>query len=206
MAKKRSRRRRKGVGQTITVRRMRGLGRLNNPRSFAGAAVPPLLGGGVTAATVVAARYFAKPSEGETPQMIYKWAPLIGIGVGGVGSLGLFYVAGAPAAVASFAASALVGVSHMIHDMLVKDSLGEFQLAHPPTMMAAGGNGNGNGTAGLGVVVPQRLMGPGTQGIVMSPTAERDPLKRYGLGDSYGEDVSLGSVNPRAFGTPGFGV
>lgn len=201
----RKRRRRKGVGQTITVRRMRGLGKLNNPRSFMGAAAPPLLGGGLTAGTVVAARYFAKPSEGETPMAIYKWAPLIGIGAGGIGSLGLYYLAGAPAAVSSFATSVLVGLSHLIHDMLVKDSLGEFQLAHPPAAMT-NGNGGGGGE-GMGVVVPQRLMGAGTQGIVMGPAAERNPLNRYGLGATgYGEEVSLGSVNPRAFGTPGFGA
>lgn len=198
-----AKRKRKGVGQTITIRRMRGLGQLKNPRSFMGAALPPVLGGGLTGTAILATRYFAKPSEGETPRMLYKWAPLVGLGVGGAGSLAMYYLAGAPAAVSSFAASLAVSAMQLIHDYMLKDQLGEFQLAQ----MSAGAPA-GNGTQGMGVVVPQRLMGAGNgmQGIVMEPTAERDPLRRYGLGATgYGEEVSLGSVNPRAFGTPGFG-
>lgn len=195
------RRRRKGVGQTITIRRMRGLGQLKNPRSFMGSALPPVLGGGITGLAVLATRYWAKPSEGETPKMLFKWAPLVGLAAGGLGSLALYWLGGAPAAISSFSTSLLVSSSHMLHDMFIKDRLGEFAIAHPPAPAPAVVDQNG-----FGVVVPQRLMGAGTQGIVMEPTAERDPLRRYGLGATgYGEEVSLGAVNPRAFGTPGFG-
>lgn len=195
------RKRRSGVGQTITIRRMRGLGQLNNPKSFMGAAVPPVLGGGVTSLAILATRYWAKPSEGETPKMMFNMAPVIGIAAGGLSSLALYWVGGAPAAISSFATSLLVGASHMLHDMLFKDRMAEFQIATLPSA----GQVVSNGTEGFGVVVPQRLMGAGgVNGIVMEPTASRDPLRTYGLG-SMGEEVSLGAVNPRAFGTPGFG-
>jgi len=194
------RRRRKGVGQTITIRKMRGLGRLKNPKSFMGAALPPVLGGGITGLAVLATRYWAKPSEGETPAMLFKWAPVIGLAAGGIGSLALYYLGGAPAAISSFSTSLLVSGSHMLHDMFLKDRLGEFALAMGPATVSD------PALTGMGVVVPQRLMGAGTQGIVMEPAASRDPLRRYGLGATgYGEEVSLGAVNPRAFGTPGFG-
>jgi hypothetical protein len=182
---------------------MRGLGQLKNPKSFMGAALPPVLGGGITGLTILATRYWAKPSEGETPKQLFRWAPIVGLAAGGVGSLALYYLGGAPAAVSSFSTSLLVSISQLMHDMFIKDRMGEFMIAHPPAALAPV---EGGGTAGFGVVVPERLMGAGNgmQGIVMEPTASRDPLRRYGLG-SMGEEVSLGSVNPRAFGTPGFG-
>lgn len=202
-----AKRRRRGVGQTITIRRMRGLGDLKNPKSFMGAALPPVLGGGLTALAVLATRYWAKPSEvtdgSETPKMLFQWAGLIGLAAGGLGSLALYYLGGAPAAISSFSSSVLVAATTMAHDMVVKDKLGDFQLAFPPTLVPSASQ---TGVPGFGVVVPQRLMGSGTRGIVYEPTASRDPVQRYGLGNSgYGEEVSLGAVNPRAFGTPGFG-
>jgi len=198
------RRKRRGVGQTITIRRMRGLGSLKRPSSFMGAALPPVLGGGATAATILATRYFANPLEGETPAMLYKWAPLLGWLTGGIGSFALYYLGGGPAAISSFASSTLVAAGQMAHDFLVTSDMSRAG-AHIAAFQAPAAAGNG--TAGMGVVVPQRLMGAGgVNGIVMEPTASRDPLRRYGLGASgYGEEVSLGAVNPSAFGTPGFG-
>ncbi len=201
MAKRNRRRGRRGVGQTITIRRMRGLGALNKPSSFMGSALPPLLGGGLAAITVLATRYFAKPTEGETPKMLYKWAPLLGLASSGVGSLALYYLGGMPAALSSFTSGAVVSGAQIAHDYLTKDNIGEHVTAFPPETAVVGGNG----VTGFGVIVPQRLSGAnGTRGILMEPAAARDPLRRYGLG-SMGEDVSLGAVNPAAFGTPGFG-
>jgi len=195
MAKKRS-----GTG-LITVRQMRGLGRISNPKSLMGAALPPLVGGGMTGITILAARHFAKPSEGETPKMVYKWAPLLGIGGGLLGSAALYWVGGAPAAISSAISSIMVGGAAMGFDYLMKDRLGEHALAFAAS--SAAGN---TGTAGLGVVVPQRIAGAGVAGILMEPAASRDPVRRYGLSGQYGEDVNLGGgVNPGAFGTPGFG-
>ena len=194
MAKKRS-----GTG-LITVRQMRGLGRLSNPKSLLGSAGPALMGGGVTGITILAARYFAKPSEGETPKMLYKWAPLMGLGTGLLSSLALYWLGGAPAAISSAVSSTMVGGAAMAFDYLMASRLGEHALAFADAAPAAGA------TNGLGVVVPQRIAGAGVRGILMEPAASRDPVRRYGLSGQYGEDVNLGGgVNPSAFGTPGFG-
>lgn len=196
MARKRS-----GTG-LVTVRQIRGLGDLKNPKSFLGAALPPLLGGGVTGIALLATRHFAKPAESETQRMLYRWAPLVGIGVGGLSSAALYWVGGAPAMISSAIASVTVGVSALVFDYLLKDRLGDQALAMAE---AATPSPEAGATSGFGVVVPQRIAGVGTQGILMEPAASRDPVNRYGLSGQYGEDVRLGSVNPSAFGTPGFG-
>lgn len=210
MARKHTR----GIGSVVTIRRMRGLGRLKNPSSFMGAALPPLVGGLVTGLTVLATRYWAKPSEGDTPRALYRWAPLLGLGAGSIASIALYWLGGAPASVASLATSLGAGGSLMLLDMVQKNSLGEYALAlpadvtAPPADQAASGAAATAGLRGrMGVVVPQRLSG-GTKGIVMENPASRNPYQRYGVqgvGAPYGEDVNLGSINPGAFGTPGFG-
>lgn len=185
MAKKRGR---KGaVGSVITVRRMRGLGNLKQPASFAGAALPPLLGAGMAGLAILGARYFAKPSEGATPRMLFKYAPLIGLGVGLTGSMALYYLGGAPAAVSSgMAATAVAGLS-FASDMHLKSAPGEYAtaLADAPA-----------GMSGLGVVVGERI---GTRGIMLENPASRDPVNRYGVGN-YGENVTLRGITPSAFG------
>lgn len=178
---------RKGrVGQVITIRRMNGLGRLTQPSSFAGAALPPLIGAGLTGLTVIAARYFAKPSEGETPKMLFKWAPGLGIGLGLVGSAALYWLGGAPAAVSSAVASVAVGGLAFAADQQLKANPGEFALALGP----------GATPNGTGVVVGERI---GTRGIMFENPASRDPANRYGIG-SYGETVNMRGITPSAFG------
>ena len=184
MAKKRK----SGVGSVITMRRLRGLGNLKQPASFAGAALPPLLGAALAGLTILGARYFAKPSEGATPAAIFKFAPALGLGVGVLGSLALYWLGGAPAALSSGTAAAAVSGLAFATDMHLKSSPGEYALG-------IGGAGPA-ATAGLGVIVPERL---GTRGIMMESAASRDPVNRYGVG-SYGETVQLRGISPSAFG------
>ena len=183
MAKKRK----SGVGSVITIRRMRGLGALRQPSSVLGAALPPLLGVGATALAILGARYFAKPSEGETPRTIFKFAPAIGLGVGLTSALGLYYLGGAPAAISAGVSSAATAAAAFAADMHFKSAPAEYALGLP-----AGGAQTGR----LGVVVPERL---GTRGIMFENPASRDPVNRYGLG-SYGQDVQLRGITPSAFG------
>jgi len=183
------------TGQVITIRRMRGLGNLRQPASFAGAALPPLLGAGMAGLAILGARYFAKPSEGETPKMLFKYAPAIGLGVGLTGALALYYLGGAPAAVgAGVSATAVAGLA-LAADMHFQSAPAEYALG-----LGLGPSGNG-GTAGYGtgVVVSERL---GTRGIMMENPASRDPVNRYGIGGvgSYGENVQLRGITPSAFG------
>lgn len=202
MAKKRKRK--GGTGSVITLRRLRGVGSLKNPKTFMGAALPPLIGGGVTGLTTLATRYWAKPSEGETPAMMYKQAPLLGLGGGTLASVALYWLGGAPAMIASMVSSVATAGLFMAHDHLIKNQLAEFTLALPPTPSTTEG-----GTQGLGVVVPQRIAGTGA--MMLEPAINRDPYARYGVGSygAYGEDVNVGAnlsgINPSAFGGSGLG-
>lgn len=212
MAKKR-----KGMGSIITIRRMNGLGRLNDPKTFMGAALPSLAGAGLVALVTAAARYWAKPSEGDTPRAVFKWAPAIGLGVGSVFSLAMYYLSGAPGAISTFVSSLATSGGLMLHDQVVRNAIGEYSLALPPNMTGlAGGDGGGSAVAGmrrLGLVVPERVLGPGrrsvqgTGGIVYEDPNSRDPRVRYGVSGvgAYGESARVAGVNPSAFGTPGFG-
>jgi hypothetical protein len=192
MAKKRRGRRRGrtgGVGSVITIRRMQGLGALHKPGSFMGSALPPLIGVGVTGITILAARQLAKPSDGPTPTMIFKWAPAIGGGVGLASALALYWLGGAPAAVGAGVASVLTAGLAMVADYQLKSQPGEYALAM--------GSGAAT-TQGLGIVVPERM---GTRGIMFENPASRDPVNRYGIG-AYGQtvDAPLQGITPTAFG------
>lgn len=210
MAKKR-----KGMGNIITIRRMRGLGRLNDPKSLMGAALPPLAGAGLVALVTAAARYWAKPSEGDTPKAVFKWAPAIGLGVSSVFSLAMYYLSGAPGAISTFVSGLATSGGIMLHDQVVRNAIGEYSLALPPNMTgnAGGAEGTVSGMRRLGLVVGERVLGPGgrsvqgTRGIVYEDPNSRDPRVRYGVNGvaSYGETARVAGVNPQAFGTPGFG-
>lgn len=183
---------RKHMGSLITIRRLRGLGRLNQPASAMGSIVPPMLGALLAGLAALGIRYFVKPEEGETQASMFKWAPLIGGGVSAIGSALLYYLAGAPAAFSAASAGSMVSGLLFAHDKLM-----EARAAEMVSTAAANGQTNG-----LGVIVPQRLMS-GTRGIVMEPAASRNPYKRYGISGPYGETVQISGINPSAFGTPG---
>lgn len=203
MAKKRRKSRKGGTGSVITMRRLKGVGALNRPASFAGAFLPPLIGGGVTGIALLATRYWAKPSEGQTPRMLFKYAPAVGFGAGALASIAMYWFAGAPAMLSSMASSLITAAIPMAQDMMLKTRLGEYQLA------LADVNGNGGGdTAGLGVIVPQRISG-GTGAIMFQPTSQVDPYQRYGVSglgsnDMFGQTVSLqgtgSAIQASAFG------
>lgn len=204
MGKKRSRRRRRGTGSVIAVRRkFQGVGKLDNPRSMMGAIVPPLAGGGVAAATAIGIRYFAKPDSPAFVLKMAEYAPWVGLAAGAVTSLGMFFVGGAPAATSSFVGSGVVAGAMALHDWAAVAKARE---------MAALASGAPTGTSGVGVIVPEYGMRgalrAGTGAIVMEPAASRGygmAGRRRGTG-SYGEVVNLGAINPGAFGTPGFQI
>lgn len=201
-AKRARKRRRRGTGSVIAVRRkFQGVGKLDNPRSMMGAVVPPLAGGGVTGLTAIGIRYFAKPTSPGFVLKMAEYAPWVGLAAGAVTSLGMFFVGGAPAAASSFVGSGAVAGAMALHDWAA------VAKAREMAELAAGGG------AGTGVIVPEY----GTRGlpsrggagaIVMEPAASRGyGMKgaRRGTG-SYGEVVNLGAINPGAFGTPGFQI
>lgn len=192
-----------GLGRTRRRRRgMRGLG----ANRWLESALPPLVGGGVAAATVVAIRQFVNPMAGRTQHMLVKWAPLLGGLAGGIASIGLWLVGGAPTATSGFLAAGTVAGFGLASDMVLKGRAAQIQyaIANGATSMAAPAPALAEGApatgpqAGIGAIVPE--YGP-TGAIVMEPTASRG----YGSGlGSYGDVVNLGNVNAAVFGTPGF--
>lgn len=212
MAKRRSSRRRRhhhsGMGSAISLR---GLGKVKSSRGIMSFVLPTAVGVLVPAATIAAARYFAKPSESKTQEFIYKNAPWLGLGAGFVSAGALYMMSrGMAAPLAAGVAATGVALTSFVHDQVVVGDARSSALlpnmatrlaeeASAPTPAPTAGLGNyftqrPNGA--LGAAVPQLN---DTNGVVMSPT--------NGLGYAAytgGETVNLGAVNSSAFGTPGF--
>ena len=199
MAKRRrsTRRRRRGTGSVIRVRRVNGLGQLNNPSSTVGASMPVLIGGGITALTTIGISQWLQPTPDNAPFM--RNAPWIGVGAGVLAALGLGAMTKKrPTTVMAVTSAVAVGLAFLLPGWMSSMS----------SPVAANG-----ATAGLRAVVPEYSMrglgNRGTGAIVMEPHASRG----YGAGalgrgrrgtGAYGDVVNLGAINPKAFGTPGF--
>ncbi len=193
-------RRKRGMGSTITVRKA-GVGMLGT--GAMGAAMPPLIGGGVTAAVALGIRYFVKGSD-KTSQMLLKWSWLFGHLAGIAASASLLAVGGKKkgmaAATSSFTAATMVGLFGWGSDMLIAPGSDT-----GPKIVAALANGAAmaSGDQSLEGIVFARPQ-QGMRAIV----AENAPHGQLsgGLG-SYGETVTLSGlngINTRVFGTPGF--
>lgn len=178
--RKKGRHRRKGMrglGSTLVVRR--GLGRAMMGQGLLGAILPPAIGVGVAALTVIGIRHLAKPEEGAdaTQTMLWKNAGLFGLGAGAVASVALYMLGGSKAAAGAAVGALGVGAAVMASDYFAKTR---------PAALAS--------LAGLGAIVPEYAGMQGLGAVVMSPA----------LQGARGEEVSLGAINPAAFGTPGF--
>jgi hypothetical protein len=189
-----------GTGSLITIRRMKGIGALNQPASALGSIAPPALGVILAGLTALGLRYWVDPSQGATQAAMFKWAPLVGLAVNGVGSALIYFLAGAPAAFMQASAGSLTAGILLAHDAVMSSRAAAMIATSSVPVPAPVPNGV---SGRMGVVIPQNLMGPGARGIVMEPAANRNPYRRYGISGAYGESVNVGSINPSAFGTPG---
>jgi hypothetical protein len=209
MAKKR----RRGTGSVISVKPLSGgLGKVGKPGSLLGATVPALVAGVAAGGGALLAEHMGKPSNGEVPSdtmiMLAENSPWVGVGAGAVASALMWALFGQSAGVTALAGTAAVGGTVLGYKVLTTtQSTATTDPATGPTVPATAGLGRYRyrmrGMRGVGAIVPQ-LQPPGMNGlgaIVMEPGATRG---MRGLGDPRGETVSLGSVNPSAFGTPGF--
>ena len=194
MAKKKKSRKH-STGMIVTKRLSgRGIGKVTDTKSLAGAVFPPLLGGGLAAAGAIGLEMLAEPKAGEvqtdTQKFIGDWASWLGVGVGVIGSLAVFAMVGAPQGVASAAGAFGVGGALGITKMLREKA--------EPTA----------GYRRVGAVVAQMSpMNRGVGAIVMSPVAggaRRLNGAYQAQGPSAGAVVQLSGVNTAAFGTPGF--
>ena len=203
------RRRTSGTGSIIAVRQLSGagLGKVGNPGSALGAFLPPLVGGGLTGAAAVLIEHMGAPSaDGTVPsEMVMKLAenaPWVGVGAGLLGSLAVYAILGAPAALG--AAAGTIGVAGSLVALKALQTTAPTATTEPAAPATKGGLGRYRRRMfrGVGAIVPQ-LQPPGMGAIVMEQRAMNG--LGYG-GDPRGETVSLGSVNPSAFGTPGFQI
>lgn len=206
MAKRtrRGRRRRKGMGSVISVRRT-GMGAL---KGTTGAVVAPLLGGGVTALTTLGIRYYVKP-DSDANKSVLKYSWLIGHGAGLLASLALYFLGDKSnrmqLAASSATAATAVGLFALGSDMTLTPSvLNVIQAAS--TSAVTSGNGEaeaaaraaaqGGAQAGFGAIVYNQL------GAVVPEYQGMSGLGgNYG---SYGESVSLRGVDTRVFGSSPF--
>ena len=218
MARRRkTRRTRRAPRRRSSITRRRGMGQLFSERSAASAYVPPLLGGGLAALTVIGIRQFLTPVPGKMSATIFKQAPLVSILVGGVaGSLiarQLTTRSDATKATAGAVTGAgLVGLSHVITEAMRRNDVARATAGDPAAAAnvaaeTASGNGNGNGTSGLGAIVPQYgslPAGNGMGAIVMEQLS--------GNRQDQGAVVNLrgtglnGMVETNAFGTAPYGA
>lgn len=209
MAKKR----RRGTGSVISVKPLSGgLGKVGKPGSLLGSLVPPVVAGLATGGSTLLVEHLGKPANGEQPTdtmiMLAENSPIVGLGAGALASGLMWWLFGAPAGLSAIGGTAAIGATtYGLKWLMSSQSTATTDPATGPTVPATSGLGRYRyrmrGMRGMGAIVPQ-LQPPSMNGmrgmgaIVMEPSATR------GLGDPRGETVSLGNVNPSAFGTPGF--
>ena len=193
MARKRnSRRRRRGTGSIITVKRLSGVERLGNPSSMTGILGPLAIGGLGTVLTTLGIRQWVTPTPENSA--VVNNASWIGLGVGGLLSLMLWNMTGKPAGVLGLGGAALATAAVKVPEMIASSGM----LSAMPAGTA--------GARGMGAIVTETMNGARRRlgAIVMQPASAGS----YGPGG--GESVTLhglgASVIPGAFGTPTFSM
>lgn len=191
---------RRGFGTIITMRR--GMGAL--PGGATGEAIiAPAVGGLTTALVVLAIRQMVVATAGSTQAMLVRYAPLFGGLAGLVSSLALLLLGGRTAATMGVVSTLGVTLGMFGQDMILANKGPEILAALPPPSAASSGTA-GYRRRGAGAIVPEYSR-RGMGAMVLEPTGPSG--KRAGtLGRNvaYGEAVTLGGLNPSAFGTPGF--
>lgn len=199
MAKRNRRRRRRGMGSIIRVRRLNGLGFL---KGSTGPIMAPAIGGATAALTTLGVKYFVDPAKSELNDKLVRWSWLVGHGAGLLASGMIYFFGGRnrqarALAMGSAAGATVVGLGFAGLEQVKKMQLESAGLpASTAEAAATGATDPVTGAQGFGAIVYQQLRGPGMGAIVAEPAMN-------GLG-SYGETVSLRGVNTSVFGTPGF--
>jgi hypothetical protein len=188
----------RGFGSVITVRpaMTRGLGRRSfrglGMAAWIGMLMPVLLGIGAPLATILGLRYWINPAAGRTQAMLVRYAPAIGFGVGATSAVVLGMLGGYGAGAATATAAGLTAGGASAYDMLRRTAGSRIDTALAPSAGAT------QGLRGrLGTTVPEFRGLPSRTGAIVMEQQTR------GLGKP-GQEITLGSVNPQVFGTPGF--
>jgi hypothetical protein len=210
---RRTRRRRTMRGYHMAGKRS-GMGEVLQRGSAASMYVPPLIGGGLTALTVVAIRQLLKPKT-ELSQMLFKQAPIVGLGIGALaGSLISRQIASRSEATnvtaGAVTGAGLVGLSHVVTEAMRRADVAQAPANVEAAERVAADLSPGNGQAaqnGMGAIVPQYgslPAGNGMGAIVMEQLS--------GNRQEQGAVVNLkgagmdGMVETSAFGTSPYGA
>lgn len=181
-----SRKGRKGLGAGLTS-------------GMARTVTPALVGTGLALGTALGMRAYLRPEPGQTSETIYRNAPLIGIGAGILGAVGLYVIGGgkkpgmelatAAAVAAVVSGGALFGI-----ERLHVSKPGAFAALVPSPSAAPA-----EGTAGLRAITAEYGMaGGGLNAIVME--------RLNGNNQQQGAVVNLqGVVDTGAFGSRAYG-
>ncbi len=210
---RRTRRRRTMRGYHMAGKRS-GMGEVLQRGSAASMYVPPLIGGGLTALTVVAIRQLLKPKT-ELSQMLFKQAPIVGLGIGALaGSLISRQIASRSEATnvtaGAVTGAGLVGLSHVVTEAMRRADVAQAPANVEAAERVAADLSPSNGQAaqnGMGAIVPQYgslPAGNGMGAIVMEQLS--------GNRQEQGAVVNLkgagmdGMVETSAFGTSPYGA
>jgi len=191
-----------------------GMGEVLQRGSAASMYVPPLIGGGLTALTVVAIRQLLKPKT-ELSQMLFKQAPIVGLGIGALaGSLISRQIASRSEATnvtaGAVTGAGLVGLSHVVTEAMRRADVAQAPANVEAAERVAADLSPSNGQAaqnGMGAIVPQYgslPAGNGMGAIVMEQLS--------GNRQEQGAVVNLkgagmdGMVETSAFGTSPYGA
>jgi len=185
------------MGSLITVRRsiggsLRGIFDMNGLLPFIAGVV-------ASSATALSIRWFVDPNTDTTQQTLVKYAPLFGLGAGGLMSAAMMVMGGGGAAVQSFVGAFGVSGALFASDYVLKERAAPIIAA-----LTSSGAAMQPGTAGygMGAIVPEYGGGNGMGALVMEQMGPGG--RRPGSIGSYGEVVSLQGVNVGAFGTAPF--
>ncbi len=177
-----AKRRRKGTGGVVQVRKLNGLGALGKPNTVAGSLLPVAIGGGVTTAVMVGIRSTMEPDT-EMKVKLLEHAPWVGLAAGLVSSAALWSLSSQHAGAVSAVAGGVVALSAVIGEAAAKA-----RMEAPVS------------TAGVRAIVPEYSR-RGTGALL---------FERAGTGAAQrGANVrlnGLSKINVAAFGVPGFQV
>lgn len=210
---RRTRRRRTMRGYHMAGRKS-GMGEVLQRGSVVASVAPPLIGGGLTALTVVAIRHLLKPKT-DLSRMLYKQAPIVGLGIGALaGSLISRQIASSAdsknVTAGAITGAGLVGLSHVVTEAMRRADVAAAPVNAEAAQRVAEELSSENGQQaanGMGAIVPQYgslPAGNGMGAIVMEQLS--------GNRQEQGAVVNLkgagmdGMVETSAFGTSPYGV
>lgn len=168
---------------------MRGLGLKGGAKGL----LPVATGVVLTGATALGLRAYLRPEPGAASEKLYRFAPWIGAGVGTLGAVGLYFMAGKGGRKAGMEAAMTAAlVSGATGGLLFASE--RLNAAKAGAAAALGGGALPAGTAGMGAILPEYApRHDGLGAIVMEP-----------LAGAYGESVNVNGLgagyNPAAFG------